>query len=158
MKALCNCQSCGEKIEFETHQSGEIVSCQYCGNQTQLSLIIPEKPMDQESFKDGNPAETRLTFIRKNTCYRILRISINVWSLLLIMSAWCFLILPFSYRVQESQTFPGLAPTRRDLIVTIGLCLLALMIILAFRQAALLAVDITDSILHYHARTRRVNF
>jgi len=168
MTAKCPCQQCGVNIEFDVEQANQFVACPSCGNQTRL-LLPSSKPAIKEKesnrpqhltmldlatrLKDLLPktagnSETKkhLEFIRETSCYPELRFIINVCFLLLLIAVGCFVIFSAGTAIKYNQLF--------SFVLFLGGGALAVALLIAIRQSSLLIIDIADTLLHEHAKTK----
>ena len=96
-------------------------------------------------------ALAHLTFIRANSCYRMLRSLINVCcALCLLFVIGVVLVFCLGVMAGGSDGFPFLGKVGVSVMaVLVGLLLMAVLI--AVRQSALLVIDISDTLLHEHS-------
>ena len=84
-EAKCNCQRCGEHIEFPMVMAGQNVACPHCGRETTLTIpavrkatLLPqtEKPKDK---KDEQQQVTKIMMIVIAIAAIIIAILIYNW-------------------------------------------------------------------------------
>lgn len=162
MLIKCNCNTCSTHLEFESQNAGRIIACPSCGMDTKL-YIPPTAPgpniptqAQQPSSPVANPFSTPQTpinvlkEIRANTCYRTLRGLISgiqiaffiVAGILVLGTIGPVLFSLYTDFKTSWDTKAGMAIYQ----IFGGLFAGALAVLLgvAWKQAALLLVDIAD--------------
>lgn len=148
-KLTCSCANCAQVLEFDPIHSGAVVPCPNCGREVKLhveappTLIAPLAQMDQAKPQEaGKTVRQYVKALRLQSNYKTLRGCINVcFSLCLVLvlaSAVGSFIVPDS-----NILIAGAASVFA--VVLIGL-------LIAFRQAAFLLIDIADTLLHHHSQ------
>jgi rRNA maturation protein Nop10 len=164
MIAKCPCQQCGTNIEFEIENDGEFIDCPACGKQTRLLLPVAQRISedDHETYRQelkstfktktgksakGAAAKEHLKLIRSESCYPHLRTIINVCFALLVIGVCIYAViilwipLSFGNWSAAALTICG---------VVVG-SIIAVIVLIALRQSALLLIDIADTLLNEHA-------
>jgi len=79
MNANCSCPHCGQKIEYEVENAGNVVPCPNCQQQVTLTepAVEPSPSVVAVSIP-GRPVKVYLKMLRENSCYGALRAIINV--------------------------------------------------------------------------------
>lgn len=152
MIAKCECQHCGQHIEFEAESADQFCLCPTCGQQTRLRL--PGKPfantqaaMTTKSISRLTPQSAALKQIRGQSCYKALRVLISAAQIFcFIMAAVPALAGAFGF-FSEVKGYGLLADASGIIFIAIiSVFWIAVFIFLAIagKQAALLLVDIAD--------------
>ncbi len=142
MIVKCSCQHCNGHIEFETQgfQPGTRSECPHCKMET--PLFIPNTLTAKQRVK------AHLGLIRSNSAYPAIRFIINVCLLLSIIS-----ILFLTPTVWVMAKGLDLA-TWKVPIVTMMLEGLAIAAGFAIQQSIFSVIDIADTLLHEHSKSR----
>jgi hypothetical protein len=155
MIAKTSCQHCGIHLEFDAESANQFISCPSCGQQTRLILPSPAKPSPQPKFNAPaavpilSQTEKHLALIRKKSCYPQLRFIINVCFLLLLIAIGISALILVGAASDQDE---GVLLVKRILFI-LGCASLAVALLIAIRQSALLMIDIADTLLHEHAKT-----
>ena len=158
-----SCQHCGQHIEFEAENAGEFVPCPSCGKQTRL-LLPASKPTAKGNYPIHQPsvmgnlksllpkpaadtnAKKHLNFVRENSCYPQLRFIINICFLLALVGGGIYAAIIALALIRNENYFPLI-------YFCLGVALAAVLLI-AIRQSSLLLIDVADTLLHEHAKTK----
>ena len=144
MIAECSCQQCGVNIEFDIEQANQFVACPSCGQQTRL--LLPSKSAQKSSTpvstSTSSLALETLKQVRQNTCYKTLRSLIDVVAIIFFVAA--VLLAVASILTMFVSPDIGLASGIVKLILGLIISALVAVLAVAWKQAALLLVDIAD--------------
>ncbi len=152
----CRCVNCSEYIEFESSQAGAIIPCPHCNLETQLFIPATRSSLGKTSHKKesitkesvlggpGADASVRnyLMFIRSHSAYMVLRFVINICCVVSIIGAVVYLL--------------SLCINIDNFLFTMEMCFLsfiAILVLMAARQSALLLIDIADTLLLEHSKS-----
>jgi hypothetical protein len=138
---------CGQSVEFESADLPRL-NCPRCG----LTLVdqFPSDIPRSSTPADSWDAEKELGLVRRQSCYKTLRgligsvIGVGFFALGLSIAAIIVALLTYPAPV---QVIAGCA-------MLIVLCGLALIILVAIKQALLLAIDMADVAIHDRADRR----
>jgi len=159
MTAKCRCQNCNTPLEFDANDAGKPTACANCGQETILfippvqSLEKPKSaPVPQSPPKTAqNQAREYLESIRKDSCYGVLRLIINVCTVFAIaMSVVCGL----GYIVENTGHGNENIVTSLSALAALFGAGLAILAIIGLRQSAFLLIDIADAILTQNAKKK----
>lgn len=152
MIVKCACQNCGVNIEFEAEAAGQIFPCPSCGQLTRLQLPGKTNPnthsekVAKVEAKQITPTPQAATIkqIRQQTCYKTLREMIGVVQILFFLAAGLAGFGVTGNFLAQGQVATSIGG--KLLAVIIGLVSAFILIVLgiAWKQAALLLVDIAD--------------
>jgi hypothetical protein len=164
MTTKCNCNNCSAHLEFDSAIAGQAITCPTCGMET--TLYVPqapplpkvEKPLARSSEPIANPlgaptspAES-LRQIRLQTCYKTLRGLVDLVQILFFVAAGLVVLgsIGVFFAGGEDLPFGG-----KILYLLIALALAFILVVLgiAWKQAALLLVDIADCQIRLAGRT-----
>jgi len=165
------CPKCQRHLSGDTSLLQELVTCPDCGEVFQPRRTPPPPtPAPQRSnivasigqqIKKAAPgsdssarqrAISHLTFIRANSCYRMLRSLIDVCFVLCLIVVIGAIVMSF---VGMFAIGGGGIPVFGALsagVMSIFVGLLAIAILIAARQSVLILIDISDSLLHEHSK------
>lgn len=173
MLVKCNCNTCSRHLEFDAASAGLVIACPSCGMNTKLYIPPPPDPakMAQQTQTSKSTAPVpvpvviavpdpaansisanTLKEIRVATCYRTLRSLINAIQLLFFIAAG--LIALGSIMTTGAALFGsggmvgrwniGAGTAIFQMVVGLFVAAFVAIIGLAWKQAALLLVDIAD--------------
>lgn len=142
MNVKCSCQHCNGHIEFETEgfQPGTRLECPHCKMET--LLFIPNTMTAKQRVK------AHLELIRSNSAYPAIRFLINVCLLFSIIST-LFLTPTVWNKAKGLELAAWQVP-----VVTMMLEGLAVAAAFAFQQSIFSVIDIADTLLHEHSKTK----
>ena len=139
MNTTCACPHCGQQIEFESDSADEVVPCPNC--QQQVTLTVPAVKPSPSVVAVSIPARSvkaYLKILRANSCYGTLRAFVNVSFCLCVLG--CFLT-----GVAAIVAEPPLLATSP--ILAVPATLLAILLLIAGRQAVFVVIDIADALI-----------
>jgi hypothetical protein len=153
MNVKCTCNNCSTHLEFDSASAGQTVACPSCGIDTKLYVPtlppIPkiDKPAHMPSAAVSNPlawtAAQTLRLVRQQTCYKTLRGLIDwVQAILIAAAALALIAAVAQFFLSTEEKDLGLRILA--LVGTAFGCVLAVVLAIAGKQAALLMVDIAD--------------
>jgi hypothetical protein len=151
MIAKCPCEHCGVNIEFATEEflSGSAVTCPHCGKETPLYVSQQAKPVPKPAVPISTPQERQLSsaeslkLIRQQTCYKTLRSLIDMVQILFFVAAGLLAIGSIGVLFEGSEELQAAAKIT-SLIIGLVLAFILTVLAIAWKQAALLLVDIAD--------------
>lgn len=138
MKTITRCELCNGEIEFDESQDGQEVSCPWCAAKTTLRL-----PPKATGFPVRKGAWDWLAEVRRNTCYKALRIVIGLGFALLYIALAIGFVASLT-GLGFAGDFSGLAAAATILLVAV--------VAIAGHQATLLLIDIADVLIYDSAR------
>ena len=146
MKVITRCELCNGEIEIEESQDGQEVSCPWCAANTTLRL--PPKPTRDAIEKVGTWA--RLVDVRRNTCYKALRIVVS------ICFGLVYIILAVSLMgsLLAVAGFGAVGMDRADGGLSVAALCIVAVVVVAGHQATLLLIDIADVLIYDSAKRR----
>jgi DNA-directed RNA polymerase subunit RPC12/RpoP len=135
MIAKTKCQHCGN--EFEIDGTNRTEFCPHCGKET---IIVGQVSAPAPAYTSSTAST--LKHIRQQTCYKTLRGLIEVVQILFFVAAGLAMLGAFAGLFEGSEGPTG----SKYAIVIIGAASAFMLIVLgiAWKQAALLLVDIAD--------------
>lgn len=137
----CDCQQCGESVEFEASHWGEKITCPHCERRMALDPLLNPNPKP-EPAQPQRSAKTKRTYIRelrKNTLYPTLRAFRNIIAGFIILTG----ILGFISLVMETIETDAVGRGAAFMLffaLSFGVILLGV----AVREAFFAVVDIAD--------------
>lgn len=145
------CPACKGKIECPKEIEGQKINCPICQRDIFALVKQPkiEKPKIQKFPKVKSKTDVHLEFIRENSCYKMLRLMINI-SFGLILAADALAAIGY-FSVNTSHD-DATAIMVAKLVGIIGLLSISILLILSIRQSCLVAIDIADTLLHEHSK------
>lgn len=162
MLVKCNCNHCSAHLEFYSENAGQVISCPTCGMETKLYVPPPmpvpkvEKPTQKPSAPIVNPLASDLPSswnlvtpaeslkrIRQETCYKTLRDLIGLVQVVFFVVAG---LLAIGSVASVFAGFAAAGPAGGIVSLILGLVIAVIIVVLAiaWKQAALLLVDIAD--------------
>lgn len=153
MIAKCPCQNCGINIEFEVEGAGQFCPCPSCGKQTRL--LLPSKPFtnspaaatSKKVFAKLSPQAAVLKQIREQSCYKTLRVVIEV-STGILLGVLVLVGLGEVVGLRFGIAQLSLISTIPVALIGLATLLLVMVLVLAMRQSVLLLIDIADCQIH----------
>jgi len=160
MLIKCTCNNCSTHLEFESGNEGTTITCPSCGMETQLYVpqsigalnpaIMPPRSFPppksaKTAPRSANAFASKLAQIRLATCYKTLRIVIDVvftLSKVLVALAGTLLFVGSIFTPFEDISVPAKIAIQVAFVLA---TLLAVGLLHAAHQASLLLVDIADS-------------
>jgi rRNA maturation protein Nop10 len=138
MIANAKCQHCGN--DFETDGMNRTEFCPHCGKET--SIVAQVSPPAPVSITGASGTAATLKQIRQQTCYKTLRGLIDLVQILFFVAAGLAVLGAFAGFFEESEV----PAAGKFLYAIIGAASAFILIVLAiaWKQAALLLVDIAD--------------
>jgi DNA-directed RNA polymerase subunit RPC12/RpoP len=135
MIATSKCQHCGN--EFETDGMNRTEFCPHCGKETSIAPQVPAPAYTAGTFS----AASTLKQIRQQTCYKTLRGLIDLVQILFFVAAGLAVLGVFAGFFEG-----GDAPVAGvvNVIVVAASAFILIILGIAWKQAALLLVDIAD--------------
>lgn len=149
MIANTTCQQCGNV--FETDGTNRTEFCPHCGKETSVfARVAVPAPADSTGYI--NTAAT-LKQIRQKTCYKTLRSLVDLVQLLIFAAAGVTTLGTGAAICASDETLPG----GKIPVAIFGAVSVFILIILAiaWKQAALLLVDIADCQVYLAAKNER---
>lgn len=145
--ANCSCPNCGQHIEFDLDASGTDASCPNCGKEFTLYEGVTKRKMATVDFPPavtppGRTVKEYLKKLRENSCYGALRTLIDVSFLLCAIGC---LLAGVGLIVVSARTGSGILT---ESLFAVPATLLSIVLLIAFRQAAFVAIDIADALIH----------
>ena len=143
MIVKCTCQHCDGHIEFEAQgfQPGTRLECPHCKMET--VLFIPNTVTARQRVR------AYLGLIRSNSAYPAIRFMINICLLLSIISI--VFLTPTVWTMVKGR--PDLDAWKVP-IVTMMLDGLAIAAAFAIQQSVFSVIDIADTLLHEHSKSK----
>ena len=149
MNATCLCPHCGQKVEFEAENAGRSAQCPNCQQTVTLTGPAGEaSPSVVAIAIPGSPVKEYLKKLRENSCYGALRTIINVSFGLCVMGC----LLAGVSLIMTPPTLTG-AEFFGAPIFVMSVLFLGIVLLIAFRQAAFVVIDIADALLHEGNKT-----
>jgi hypothetical protein len=150
MTTKCNCNNCSAHIEFEEEHAGETAACPKCGLET--VLYIPQKGLPTRRFpklpstNSGHDYAAHLVKVRSTSCYKTLRIVINVTFLAIkVIAGLCAVASAVSATLLRTPRLGTPFAANLGLAaISVIVALVFIALVHAVHQAALLLIDITD--------------
>jgi len=149
MIANTTCQQCSNV--FETDGMSRTEFCPHCGKETSVFARVPV-PTPADSTGYINTAAT-LKQIRQKTCYKTLRSLVDLVQLLIFVAAGVTALGTGGAICASDETLPG----GKIPVAIFGAVSVFILIIMAmaWKQAALLLVDIADCQVYQAAKNER---
>jgi ABC-type microcin C transport system permease subunit YejE len=135
MIATTNCQHCGK--EFETDGMNRTEFCPHCGKETS---IVAQVAVPAPASSTGTAAT--LKQIRQQTCYKTLRGLIDLVQILFFVAAGFAVLGAIAGCFEGSEVLP--ASKFANVIIGLASAFILIVLAIAWKQAALLLVDIAD--------------
>jgi hypothetical protein len=148
MIVTCECPHCGQKIEFELEALNTDAPCPQCGNTIKLAparaapIVPPAAAPVVASAVLGRPVKEYLKKLRENSCYGALRTLIDVSFLLCVIGC---LLTGVTMGLMDSGT--------GGRVMAVSITVLGTVLLIAFRQAAFVVIDIADALIHEGNKT-----
>jgi DNA-directed RNA polymerase subunit RPC12/RpoP len=139
MIANTKCQHCGN--EFETDGTNKSEFCPHCGKETFIfgQVAVPAPA----SITGGSSTAATLKQIRQQTCYKTLRGLIDLVQILIFVAVGLAVLGAFGGLFFPDSETPA-AGKFLTLIIGAASAFILIVLAIAWKQAALLLVDIAD--------------
>jgi len=157
MTLKTSCHNCGINIEHDDWMIGQEAQCPDCGQTILLApkketQSPPPKELPELKTKQVSAAQMHLELIRDNSCYKQLRQVIDVVYIIGFVAAIIGLLI--GVLNGRATILNGDGGGWIDVLLSIVSAIGAIIFLVAGRQAALLAVDIADTLLHEHSQSK----
>jgi len=155
MTAKCNCNNCSSHLEFDSANAGQVITCPSCGMETKLYVPPPapvpkvEKTVHRSSEPIANPltapsstADT-LKLVRQESCYKTLRGLIDLVQVAFFIGGGFSVLMALATVFFGGSDLP-IANHIGALVIGLASGFILVVLGIAWKQAALLLVDIAD--------------
>jgi DNA-directed RNA polymerase subunit RPC12/RpoP len=138
MIATTTCQHCGNEFEIDVMNRTEF--CPHCGKET---FIVGQVSAPAPAYTAGTVSTAgTLKQIRQQTCYKTLRGLIDLVQILFFVAAGFAVLGAIAGCYEGSEVLP--ASKSANVVVGLASAFILIVLAIAWKQAALLLVDIAD--------------